>query len=971
LVIFEELQDGIGLSRTWQATRFRQARIPARQLGHLEEKMLFGESARLGTKGRWFVGTSMLALLGVGLFLVGLTKERSFPVPRRGMEPGAPSRMRPVVETDESRVAANFGNLPLSFEPNQGQTDSQVKFLSRSPHYNLFLTSNEAVFTLPIHSSKASLVQGRVASLRNPRSETQAVLRMEILGANTTASVEGEIPSEGHTNYLTGSNSGKWVRNVPQYARVHYRGVYPGVDLTFYGQQRQLEFDFIVKPGADPAAIALGIQGAKKIRTDQAGDLVLTSAAGDLRLHKPVAYQRRGEVRQLVDAGFVVNGQKVALAVGGYDRASELVIDPSIAYSTYLGGGNEDDGFGIAVDGTGAAYITGQTLSSGFPTKSGSYQTTFKPTQDAFVTKLTTDGSALVYSTFLAGTGTSGGSAIAIDGSKNAYVVGSTTATDFPTNGTITAAQPNSGGKQDAFVVKLSADGSSLLYSTYLGGAEDEIGFGVAIDALGGIYAVGETKSTNFPTTAPIQGVNLGGSDGFVTKINPDGSRGFSDYLGGSKNDTVTGVALDPSAKFYVSGITFSTDLIPSPSFQACTGCTGTVDHSFVAAIQSTVSGFGYIYRTYLHGSGTDEANLIAVDALSNAYVVGLTASTDFPTNGSVAPYQSALHSGATSNAFISKLNPTGTGLLYSTYVGGSGADDGIAIAVDASGVAYVTGVTSSTDFPTTTDATQATNAGGGSDAFVAKLNTTVGGGGGLLFSTYLGGKSAENATKIAGIAIDIASPPNIFVTGQTQSDNFPFSAGAFQTAYSSSGDAFVVKYSPQTLPSQFRIDIGAVSPSTIARGSTGTATVTVTSTGFAGDVPLSCSITPTAGAPSCSVTSPVTVTNGGTSPPATLTITTTKPAVVRATGSALWLPLPGLILAGAGLLSSPRSKKKMLRILLGTLAFTGLLLMMACGSGNVGGGGGGGGGTTPGSYTVTVQGGVNGTPGTATFSVQ
>ena len=217
--------------------------------------MLFGESARLGTRHRWIAGTSMLALLGVGLFLAGLTKERGFSAPRHGVEPAAPSRMRPVVETDESRVAANFGNLPLSFEPNQGQTDSQVKFLSRNPHYNLFLTSNEAVFTLPIHSSKASRVQGRVARLRNPGSETQAVLRMEILGANSTPSVEGEIPSAGHTNYLTGNNARNWVRNVPQFARVHYRGIYPGVDLTFYGQQHQLEFDFIVKPGADPTHV--------------------------------------------------------------------------------------------------------------------------------------------------------------------------------------------------------------------------------------------------------------------------------------------------------------------------------------------------------------------------------------------------------------------------------------------------------------------------------------------------------------------------------------------------------------------------------------------------------------------------------------------------------------------------------------------------------------------------------------------
>jgi hypothetical protein len=883
--------------------------------------------------------------------------------------------MRPVVPADESRVAANFGNLPLSFEPNQGQTDSQVKFLSRNPHYNLFLTSNEAVFTLPIHSSTPARVQGRMGRLRNSRSQTQAVLRMQIVGANATPSVEGEVPSEGHTNYLTGRDSSDWVRNVPQYGRVHYRGVYPGVDMTFYGQQRRLEFDFIVKPGADPAAIALGIQGAKKIWTDQAGDLVLTSAAGDLRLHKPVAYQKQGEVRQPVDAHFVVKNQEVALAVGDYDRARELVIDPSIAYSTFLGGGNEDDGFGIAVDSTGAAYITGQTLSSGFPKTTGP---TFKATQDAFVTKFKSDGSApLLYSTFLAATGKSSGSAITIDSLGNAYVVGSTTATDFPT--TPNAAQGSNKGTQDAFVAVLNPTGT-LIYSTFLGGANNEFGFGIAVDALGNIYAAGETDSSDFTTTVnALQGSNAssaaGGADGFVTKIKalPDGGLAYSSYLGGGGDDVATGVAVDATNNIYVSGITKSTNFPTANAFQPCGSCNGT-EHAFVTAIPATFTPT-YIYSTYLRGAAAnanEDANFIAVDSSSNAYVVGQTTAHDFPTTSGAVQTQNKATTG--SNVFVTKLGPTGSAPLYSTYLGGTGSDFGLAIALDSAQHVYITGQTTSGDFPTKNPVQSAS--GGGSDGFVAELDTTVSGSAGLLFSTYLGGKGDENTLGVVGIAVDKQSPPNgpnIYVTGQTHSADFPFTAGAFQTASGSTGDAFVVKYSPQTLQPQFRIDIGAVSPSTIARGSTGTATVTVTSTGFVGNVPLICSITPTAGAPTCSITgSPVNLASNGGTGTASLTITTTKPAVVRATGSALWLPLPGLVLAGAGLLSIPQAKKKMLRILLGTLAFTGLLLMMACGSGNVGGGGGGGGGgTPPGSYTVTVQGGVNGTPGTATFSVQ
>jgi len=939
--------------------------------------MLVGESARLGTKSRWFVGTSVLALLGVGLFLAGLTKERSFPVPRRGVQPAAPSRTRPVVETDESRVAANFGNLPLLFEPNQGQTDSQVKFLSRNPHYNLFLTSSEAVFTLPIHSSKTSPIQGRVARLRNPRSETQAVLRMEILGANTTPTVQGEIPGEGHTNYLTGSNASNWVRNVPQYARVHYGGIYPGVDLTFYGHQRQLEFDFIVKPGADPAAIALGIQGAEKIRTDQAGDLVLTSAAGDLRLHKPVAYQRQGDVRQPVDAAFVVKGQEVALAVGDYDRARELVIDPSVAYSTYLGGGNLDEGFGIAVDSSRAAYVTGQTTSpSAFPKKGGIPPNTFVGAQDAFITKLTPDGTGLVYSTLLggdkdstavAGTATNGGNAIAVDGLGNAYVVGSTTAIDFPMAGAIIP-QQTLAGKQDVFIAKLSADGSTLLYSTYLGGSDDEIGFAIAVDNLFGIYAAGQTKSNDFHVQLPLQGGNNGAIDGFVAKINPDGSLALSSYLGGSDVDNATGVAVDAAHNIYVSGITFSSNFPTTGGAykQTCGTCPSGVQHVFVTAIRANLS--AYLYSTYIYGTQQDEADLIAVDGSSNAYIVGVTLSNDYPTTTGAFQTTKKSASGSTS-AFVTKLNPTGSALVYSTFLGGSGTNVGLGIAVDGSGNAYVTGKTTSTDFPTMGPSQP--NLGGGADAFVTELNSS---GSALLFSTYLGGTKDENAAPSAAIALDTQNPPGIYVTGETASSDFPVIPGSFQTTYASGTDAFIVKYTP--VAPQFTVSVGAVSPSAIGRGSTGTATITVTSTGASGSVNLGCSVSTAATPPTCSV-SPTSVnlaTNG--SQTSTLTITTVKTALSPGASAALWLPVPGLALAGAGLLSVPMKKRKLLAMVLGCLAFTGLMLMMACGSGNVGGGGGGGGGggTTTGSYTVTVTGtvvGLGGASGNGSFSVQ
>jgi hypothetical protein len=296
--------------------------------------MLFKEAGSFTTKDRWMAGMSAAALLVAGVVVARPGFRTALPAsaPARS----APARTRPIVAQEQSRIAANFGNLPLSFEPNRGQTDGQVKFLSRNSHYNLFLTPDEAVFTLPTRSTDKNT---NPSGMRKKPSEidSQAVLRLQIHGANPSTKVTGDSMLAGHTNYLIGRDSSKWVKDIPQYARVNYQDVYPGVDLTFYGHQRQLEFDFIVKAGAEPSAIALNVEGTRKIHVDNSGDLVLSSEAGDLRLHKPVAYQTLGGSRQPVDAQFVINGREVALAVGEYDRRRDLVIDPSIVYGTYLG----------------------------------------------------------------------------------------------------------------------------------------------------------------------------------------------------------------------------------------------------------------------------------------------------------------------------------------------------------------------------------------------------------------------------------------------------------------------------------------------------------------------------------------------------------------------------------------------------------------------------------------------------------
>ena len=954
--------------------------------------MLFKEAGSFTTKARWMAGMSAAALLVAGVVVARPGFRTALPAsaPARS----APARTRPIVAQEQSRIAANFGNLPLSFEPNRGQTDEQVKFLSRNSHYNLFLTPGEAVFTLPTRSTDKNTNR---LGMRKKASEidSEAVLRLQIHGANPSTKVTGDSMLVGHTNYLIGRDSSKWVKDIPQYARVNYQDVYPGIDLTFYGQQRQLEFDFIVKAGAEPSAIGLNVEGARKIHVDNSGDLVLSSEAGDLRLHKPVAYQALGGSRQPVDAQFVIKGTEVALAVGEYDRGRDLVIDPSIVYGTYLGAGNEDDGFAIAVDSSGAAYITGQTFSSGFPLKNSlpAPNNALQGTSDAFVTKLSADGTALVYSTFLGGTGSvDAGAAIAVDGTGQAYVAGNTNSTDFPQPPSPPALGPfqvNLGGGNDAFIAVLNAAGSGLVYSTYLGGSQDEQGEGIAVKGSV-IYVVGSTGSgdllVDLPTGSVLQSTFQGGgssttpTDGFVAKFDlSNANNNAVVYLGGTANDAATGVAVDSSGNAYVTGFTFSTDF-PHPGSPYSTQCGGcpSEDDAFVTEINAAFT--NYVYSTFLGGSGPDIGNQIAVDGSGNAYVTGGTSSTNFPTNGSNAAYKTSL-TGTGGNAFLTVVKPGGSSLLYSSYLGGSGVDTALAIALDSSNPpnAYITGQTSSNDFPTV-NPTQP-KAGGGNDAFVSEFDPNTSGTGSLVFSTYLGGSGDED-DELAGIAV--GPNGNFYVTGDTQSiTNFPVVPGSYKTTMTNSGgtnctgvcrDAFVVKYSPLT--PQFNVSVGAISPSAISRGSNGTSTVTVTSTGSSGTVTLNCAILGSAAKPpTCSVGAPSGTLAANGNVTATLTITTVNTGSASLTGVALWLPVPGLAVFGIGLLRDKR-KKKLLWGLLCSLALTSVLLMMGCGSGNYGGGGGGGGGggTTTGSYTVGVTAAVSGAGsqnGSAPFTVQ
>jgi len=665
-------------------------------------------------------------------------------------------------------AVALLDKLPLAFEKNVGQTAAQVKFLARTPGYTLFLTSGEAVLAA-----------------------RPGVLRMKLLGANPGAGVSGVNEMAGARNYFIGNDATKWQANVPTYAKVKYKSVYSGIDLVYYGNQRQLEYDFVVAPGADPRRILLGLGGARKISVAEDGDLMLAmdaainEAGREIRWHRPVAYQEQNGARREIAAHYVVKGKgRVAFEVAKYDASRPLFIDPLI-YSTYLGGAMGATGYGIAVDSAGNAYVTGTTYSTDFPTVDP-VQAANGGMNDVFVAKFNAAGSALIYSTYLGGSGNDYGTSIAVDSSGNAYITGYTTSPNFPT---VNPLQPvyMGGGTDgfDGFVAKLNPAGSALVYSTYLGGNGDDSGNGIGADNSGNAYITGYTSSTNFPTMSPFQPVLNGSEDAFITKIDPTGSAFvYSTYLGGSGNDAAYSIAVDSVGNVYLTGSTGSDDFPVMNPLQPVYG--GSYD---AFATKLNAAGSALIYSTYLGGSATDQGASIVVDSSGAAYVTGYTYSADFPLSNPFQPTNNGYP-----DAFVAKLSPSGSSLIYSSFLGGSigggrfGYVDnyGYGIAADSFGNAYVAGWTDTTNFPTV-NSFQPANGGGRDDidAFVAKVNSS---GSALVYSTYLGGSGRDY-----GYAIAVDSSGNAYVTGTTGSNNFP-TVNPFQPA-NLGGDAFVTVF--------------------------------------------------------------------------------------------------------------------------------------------------------------------------------
>ncbi|MEO8433995.1 MAG: PQQ-dependent sugar dehydrogenase [Pyrinomonadaceae bacterium] len=828
-------------------------------------------------RGR-MAGGAFTVVLAMGLFLTALTLESKshFASPKSNVAGSLPEdksarREASAALTSEAKVRLDqlTSRLPLSFEANQGQADQRVKFLCRTGGYSLFLTSAEAVI---------GSAQGRSG------------MTLKLRGANPNAGVKGIEQLPERRNYLIGNNPSKWQTDVPTFRKVVYDEIYPGIRLTYYGNQKQLEYDFELAPGADSRAIRLAFDAHVRPRISVEGDLVLQTASGELRQQEPVVYQEINGQRRLIEGRYALRGKReVGFEIGSYDRTVPLVIDPTLAYSTYLGGSGDDSGSSIVLDSANNIYISGTTSSVNFPVKNSAFSNN-AGLSDIFVTKIDAAGANIIYSTYVGGSGLDRGNDLALDASGNAYVVGrvDSTSLNFPTTpGAFTTTY--GGGDFDGVVFKLNAAGNSLVYSMFLGAEENDSTEGIAVDANGTAYVTGGTKSIGFPTTtSAYQAARAGDTDAYMTAINAAGSGlVYSTLLGGGATDRGSGVAVDANGNAYVVGFAASPDFPTQNAFQGFSG--GSFD-AFIARVDTHSTGANsLVFSTYFGGVADEKGYDIELgNSASNVYVVGQTSSNNLPV---LNPAQPA--TGGSFDAFIAKLSNSG-GEIYATYLGGSGDDRGTGIAVNSGGEVYVTGVTSSSNFPTASPL-QSTK-GGGNDAFVAKLN---GAGSVFLYSTYLGGSGNENSvssvTSTNPIVLDASS--NAYITGYTASPNFPTSSPLQASNGGGASDAFIVKISDANPAADFSLT--ATPPSqTVNPGNSTQYNVTVTPAGgFTGNVTLSVSglssdASSSSSPPTISVidsnpqTSVLTVTTTAGTPPGTypLTITGTSGAIQHGT---------------------------------------------------------------------------------------
>jgi hypothetical protein len=683
-----------------------------------------------------------------------------------------------------SNVANLLSNRPVPFFQNNGQTDSEVNFYAQRSGASYFFTKDRIVCSfVRMKKTPRRRQEQNLNILNNPdimmnpqyanmnREYMRMVFSMEFKHCNPNVQIEGMQMGSETANYFTGNDSRKWCTNVNSYEKIMYRNLWRNIDLVCYMDGNSaLKFDYIVHPGGCVEDIMIEYTGIDGLSPDEEGNLVIKTHMDNFIDNSPTAYQ-------------MINGRKIDVAaryenrarhceeyrygfeIGHrYDPRYTLTIDPGIVYSSFIGAPFFDEANGVAVDSDGNAYVTGLTESLNFPTTNG-FDLSYNGGQDAFVVKINSTP-AVVYSSYLGGFGNDSGASIAVDGNGNVYIVGSTDSNAFPT---LNAFQTARAGGIDAFITKISP-APAIIYSSYLGGSGGELASGVAVDRSGNAYIIGSTGSDNFPTVNAFDSTYNGLTDAFVTKVSSSGSLMYSTYLGGTGVEFGLGIAVDSDGYAYATGATTSDNF---PTVNAFDNTFNGISDAFVTRFNSSGN---IVYSSYLGGANADLGSSIAVDRDRNAYITGYTLSTDFPV---LNAFDNTYNGGT--DAFITKINSR-PAIVYSSYLGGGGQDLGRGIAVDRYGNAYVTGDTSSTNFPTV-DPFDATLRGT-SDAFITKVNSTPQ----VIYSSYLGGSAVDGGNSIA-----VDRYQNAYIVGSTTSGDFP-AINAFDNTYNGAIDGFIAK---------------------------------------------------------------------------------------------------------------------------------------------------------------------------------
>lgn len=743
-----------------------------------------------------------------------------------------------AANADDETAAQPAGVAPLYFERNVGQASAPVEFLARGGGHVVYLAPDAAVVALRPACPDCDM----------------PLVRTRLVGGAPAPKMSGEVPLPGRSHYLDGKDPERWHRNVPHYARVHYEAVYPGIDLVYHGSDgNRIEYDFIVAPGIDPGRIRIEIDGAESMRVGEDGDLLLEVPGGQLVQRRPVAYQAAepgGGARVPVGAQYRLAENTVTFELDDYDPARPLVIDPVLVYGTYLGGNNNDFVGDVAVDTSGNTYVVGHTFSSDFPVTGGALQTAKSADEDIYVTKISTDGTTLLYSTYLGGDNDDQGLAIAVDGAGLAYVAGTTTSDDFPVSAG--AFQPARAGGLDVVVSRLNVDGSALDFSTHIGGLGIDTPLDLALTASGNAVIVGNA-GVGYPTTSGAFDETFnGGIDAIVTQLNADASAlVYSTFLGTTATDVAQSVAVDAAGAAYVTGRTESVDFpTTAGAFQETVPSGG---NAFVAKLDA--AGAALVYSTFLGGTDAGESGYgIAVDANGVAYAVGVTIAPDFPTTAGA--FQ--VDFGGGFDSFVTALDIDGSGLLYSTYLGGAGADTALDVVVSSAGEALVIGRTDADDFPTTPDALKDV-VSGATEGFATKLDAA---GSTLIYSTLYGGDGADEPRGAA-----LHPDGDLVIAGETESSDFPVTPGVFQPTSAGSRDAFLLRLEDTSPP----VNVLQLSAADYATDeSAGETVVTVTRSGSAGAVSVDVATsdgTATAGSDYAAVATTVSFADGESAP--------------------------------------------------------------------------------------------------------